>query len=478
MSFAPTREKKRADDAKVASSAQLAAAEAYVRRSRSAAGRVATSAGLSASENKSVAPSIACARSRSVAHLEASKRPAASAAARTSSRGRPPNPVQQKEPVAAPAEEATTADAECVAKQRRAPSRVRAPASSCPAHFLPKAAPLDPSEVVTAVAEAQAAVHRLKEASGSACSGSQHESKAGSSSNRKGAGNGKASAEECREEAEEALEMDSRARQRAAAEQALVAELRGLKKENEELQFRLHAGPQLQAWVSWLSEHADRTQNLREKRVLLLKGRLLQEEWSARQARRALAKQQAFLLRLQSAAAHTNMYFLSSGGVGEQEEAEDDPIAESQLRHALQCGHQVLQEHDDAEQWQSEPQRTCLLRPLFPLVSTDGRGTLIELHRRLAVNCALSAHLRSCISALLALALDMQKHPEKGAEDIFDSKETEMKCKAAEPACTRRETKRHLRQAYQEVQRLAARWRVEMQLLRTARPTNSSSSCG
>jgi len=211
-------------------------------------------------------------------------------------------------------------------------------------------------------------------------------------------------------------------------------------------------GLEAEAWAAWLEGAARGTSGI-ERRLLLLKGSLLREEWAARCASRALAKQQAALLQLQAGAEAKGHVLAASraleeatGAAGELLEALPGPGGE--LAAAMAAAEKL------------RPRVTQCLR------------ALLAAHRHLAQEGEDASQVRACILALAALGLvelsglsACGSVGPSGAPSRLNMGDVEASWRSLEERCERRAARRSLRQCARQMAAIASQWSLELLML-------------
>jgi len=240
-------------------------------------------------------------------------------------------------------------------------------------------------------------------------------------------------------------------------------EIKRLRAENAELHARLHAGPEPEAWAAWLDDAVERLPAGGNRRLLMLKGQLLQEEWAARKLSGVLAKQQAALLHVQQGAADP-----AACGSSKSD-------ATSALENAIALGRNVLDASAMAPDVESDAAAAVaeLRKPAAELLGAldDVRGCL--------KGCRDGAHaqdlLRACVASVLALGLPGAPPGGRGGAKGAPAPEAspallscgslDVELKALEAQCEWRATRAALRRCGRRMAQLADAWGTELAIV-------------
>jgi len=166
-------------------------------------------------------------------------------------------------------------------------------------------------------------------------------------------------------------------------------ELQQLRRENVDLQARFHCGPEPQEWEAWLS-HVTVNVGSAGRRFLLLKGRLLQEEWAIRRASQVLSKQQAILSQL-----HTGVPSSEAGKAAKN----TDALLVS-LEEAVTIGRRFLDSIPDA--YVTDTKETSAAKEVH-CATAALLSDLLAVHPYFAKQAEGAACIRSSIVALTSL---------------------------------------------------------------------------
>mmetsp|Transcript_42184 Transcript_42184/g.131848 ORF Transcript_42184/g.131848 Transcript_42184/m.131848 type:complete len:337 (-) Transcript_42184:49-1059(-) len=236
-------------------------------------------------------------------------------------------------------------------------------------------------------------------------------------------------------------------------------ELQRLQRENADLQSRFRAGPDPEDWESWLGRAAMNASGT-SRRILFLKGRLLQEEWATRRASHVLSKQQALLSQLHACAL--------TGGVGSS--GKQLSSLPGSLGEAVSAGRALLENIPDA----------CLAETKEGSAAKELRGaaaallgSLLAVHPHVVRRAEGGARIRSSISALSALGLadagaaaspgGARSSPEWRSR--LRPRRPEAQWCAIEEQCERRSSRQALRQGVRQMASLSSQMALELDLL-------------
>jgi len=245
----------------------------------------------------------------------------------------------------------------------------------------------------------------------------------------------------------------------AAPDNADAADaLQRLRAENAELQRQLQNGPAAQAWDEWLASNMPNKTGC-SSRVLLLKGRLLQQEWAVRWASHVLTKQQVVLTS-------------SVHGAAVPSETEENQSASRaralSLQEAVDMGREFLEsglsQHTSASKVATteEHLRGALLDLLtglfscYPRTAALGEGT---------------SEIRACVVALSSLGaaesgrslMPFGKASTMEARSSIEGLAADLRCIGER--CERRSTRRALHMCAQHMALFASQIDVELELL-------------
>jgi len=200
-----------------------------------------------------------------------------------------------------------------------------------------------------------------------------------------------------------------------------------------------------------------------EQRLMLLKGRLLQEEWAIRRASRTLAKQQSALIHLQAVA--------TAARTGDAA-ADAGSSTCAALDEAVQVGQEAV---DAAEAGNSEAAvvEMGLAEMRGPL--TSALDELFAAHASLVDSSDFGSgevavvKVRECITAIRKLGV--ARHSASGFPPASrcqlqpDLESLERRCRHLERRCERKATRHALRECLHQLASLESRWTDELHML-------------
>lgn len=251
----------------------------------------------------------------------------------------------------------------------------------------------------------------------------------------------------------------------AAASPAVSAELRRLRAEHAELQWKLQAGPDPEAWAAWLQAAALEHDDV-DHRLLTLKGRLMQEEWAIRRITQVLAKQQAALLALQG------------------DSATETAVAPKALDEAITCGralldfgaladHRSVSALSAAAAKRLQAPAAALLDDLLALhwqfIKEDGVATSVRVAILALFDAGIilrGSSVGSVRSSLRSSASSMAGAAPPATPADAGTEGTPESCwRQLEEQCERRTARRALRKCWHEMQIFKERCTMELRLL-------------
>jgi len=213
-----------------------------------------------------------------------------------------------------------------------------------------------------------------------------------------------------------------------------------------------------------------------ERRLLLLKGKLLQEEWAAQRAMRILSLQQAALLQLHS---------LGKEPASEGAEGREVAACSRALEEAVVAGREFVDGVEDGGVGEARPAAAARAAKRLRAPARALLADLLEVHRQLATRGEGADEVRACIMALLDAGILAPEHsganprstpmgagtrPGTSASLASEASgavqgQHRWPWQAVEERCERKATRAALRKCSQQMAAFGARCATELKLL-------------